>query len=108
MKTYYDKIRPSPPLEGQGDIQPVETKQPGEVSIQPAPKRKRREGAKWADFSYWFNLIDKNKKELRPKEKVELAKWALEFIAESQGKLPKNDKPMDPAQLLKALESTPR
>jgi hypothetical protein len=108
MKTYYDKIQPTPPLEGTGNIEPVSKHALSEPVAQVAPKRKRREGAKWADFSYWFNLIDKNKKELKPKERIELARWALEYIAENMGKPKAPEAKQDPATLLAALESTPR
>lgn len=111
MRTYYDNLKPSPPLVGQGDIQPVETKQSDGVDTRLAPKakgRKKRDAPKWTDFSYWFNLIDKNKKELKPKERIELARWALEYIAENMGKPKAPETKTDPASLLAALESQPR
>lgn len=105
MIDIYRHVEPSPPMVGQGTIEPVMENATGERVGQAPPKRKKRDAPKWMDFSYWFNVIDRNQKELKPKERVELAKWAMEFVALNVAKPKAPATKEDPAKLLADLEA---
>lgn len=70
---------------------------------------KGRPSKQWAEISHWFNIILKDSKELTPLQRVEVAKWAMEFLVENAKALPaRKDTQQEAADLLKSLESTPR
>lgn len=68
-----------------------------------------RPSKQWAELSYWFNVILKDSKELTPLQRVEIAKWSMEFLVEHAKALPmRKDTQQEAGDLLKSLESTPR
>lgn len=66
-----------------------------------------RPSKQWAEISYWFNIILKDSKELTPLQRVEIAKWSMEFLVENAKALPaKKDTQKESADLLASLEAT--
>lgn len=65
---------------------------------------------KWADMAYWGMILEDNQDDLTPKERIELAKWAMELLADKRKDIPKMDagtRVMTPADMLKSLEAQP-
>lgn len=76
------------------------------VSGNPAG-RPRKDGPKWADLSYWFGNIEKDLAALTPLQRVEMSKWAMEFLVENAKALPvKKDTQQESADLLANLEAS--
>lgn len=68
-----------------------------------------RPSKQWSEISYWFNIILKDSKALTPLQRVEIAKWSMEFLVENAKALPaKKDTQKEASDLLAKLESTPR
>lgn len=69
--------------------------------------RPRKNGPKWADLSHWFETIEKDLEALTPLQRVEMAKWAMEFLVDNAKALPiKKDTQAEAADLLASLEAT--
>ena len=71
--------------------------------------RPPKDGPKWANLAYWFGTIEKDLSALTPLQRVEMAKWAMQFLVDNAKALPvKKDTQKEAADLLTALEKTSR
>lgn len=71
--------------------------------------RPPKDGPKWANLSYWFGTIEKDMAALTPLQRVEMAKWAMEYLATNAKMIPaKKDTQAQAADLLKNLEASSR
>lgn len=52
---------------------------PGQ-SGNPAGRPKGSVNRKWADISYWFDIIEANIGSVSPAQKIEIAKWAMAIL----------------------------
>lgn len=65
-------------------------------------------GTGWQTYKHWFSVISKNLDELTPLQRVELAKWAMEFLAKNVRKPEAEDASERAEDLIEALERTSR
>lgn len=56
---------------------------PGQ-SGNPAGRPKGSINRKWADISYWFDIIEANISSVTPAQKIEIAKWAMSILIEKK------------------------
>lgn len=68
----------------------------------------RPAGPRWQTYAHWFNVIAKNLDSLTPLQRVELAKWAMDFLAKNVRKPESEEGEQSAEELLATLERTSR